>query len=349
MNTQIYKIDSNAVDNEKIGEAAAIIREGGLVAFPTETVYGLGADALNPEASRKIYAAKGRPSDNPLIVHIADFEDLVRIAAEVPQEAKKLADAFWPGPLTMIVNKNGKVPYETTGGMDTVAVRMPNHPAALELIRKSGCLIAAPSANTSGRPSPTLAEHVAEDLGGKIPMILDGGEVGIGIESTIIDLTEEIPMILRPGYITKEMLESVIGRVQTDPGIIASDSSKKPKAPGMKYRHYAPKAGLLLIDGKKDAVIEKINQMTDEMQAQGKRVGIIGTDETIAAYRGDMVLSMGAREDEDAIARHLYRILREFDEAGVDVIYSESFSTPRIGQAIMNRLLKAAGHQVLVV
>ena len=349
MNTQIYKIDSKAVDHQKMEEAAQLIRSGELVAFPTETVYGLGADALNPQASKKIYAAKGRPSDNPLIVHIAKFEDLEDIAKKVPQEAKKLADAFWPGPLTMIVDKNEKVPYETTGGMDTVAIRMPDHPAALELIRQSGCLIAAPSANTSGRPSPTLAEHVAEDLGGRIPMILDGGEVGIGIESTIIDLTEKIPMILRPGYITKEMLEAVIGTVQTDPGIIAADSTKKPKAPGMKYRHYAPKANLMLIDGAKCAVVDKINELTDAMHSEGKKVGIIGTDETVASYRGDMVLSIGAREDEDAIARHLYKLLREFDEADVDVIYSESFATPRIGQAIMNRLLKAAGHQVLTV
>lgn len=349
MNTQIYKVDGNAIEYDKIKEAAAIIREGGLVAFPTETVYGLGADALQPEASKKIYAAKGRPSDNPLIVHISKFEDLVRIAKEVPQEAEKLADAFWPGPLTMIVNKNEQVPYETTGGMDTVAIRMPNHPIALELIRESGCLIAAPSANTSGRPSPTLAEHVAEDLSGKIPMILDGGEVGIGIESTIIDLTEDVPMILRPGYITKEMLEEVIGTVMVDPGIIASNSKKKPKAPGMKYRHYAPKANLIVVDGEREAVIEKINGLTKEGHAQGKKVGIIGTDETASFYGGDLVLSMGAREDEDGIARHLYRILREFDEADVDVIYSESFVTPRIGQAIMNRLLKAAGHQVLTV
>lgn len=349
MNTQIYKIENKTTDLEKIKEAAAIIQKGGLVAFPTETVYGLGADALEPQASMKIYAAKGRPSDNPLIVHISKFEDLVYIAKDVPKAAEKLAKAFWPGPLTMVVNKNEKVPYETTGGMDTVAVRMPSHEVALELIRRSGCLIAAPSANTSGRPSPTLAEHVAEDLSGRIPMILDGGEVGIGIESTIIDLTEEIPMILRPGYITKQMLEEVIGPVQMDPGIIAEDSKQKPKAPGMKYRHYAPKASLILVDGEQSAVMEKINALTEQMQAQGKTVGIIGTDETVDAYHGDKIVSIGAREDEDGIARHLYRILREFDEAEVDVIYSESFATPRIGQAIMNRLLKAAGHQVLKV
>ena len=261
-----------------------------------------------------------------------------------------LADAFWPGPLTMIVWKNDRVPYATTGGMDTVAIRMPNHPIALSLIRESGCMIAAPSANTSGRPSPTLAAHVEEDLAGKISMILDGGAVGIGIESTIIDLSEEVPMILRPGYITKEMLEDVLGKeVRIDPGIIASTSNKKPKAPGMKYKHYAPKADLVLVEGKEAAVVAKINELVQEKQAQGIKVGVIATDETKGSYQADYVVSIGSRTDEDGIARHLYQILREFDEWEVGAIYSESFSTPRIGQAIMNRLMKAAGHQVLTV
>lgn len=348
MQTKVLKIDS--ADNRYIKEAAALIRAGELVAFPTETVYGLGADALHPEASKKIYAAKGRPSDNPLIVHIARFEDLEYIAKEVPVQARVLADAFWPGPLTMIVWKNDKVPYETTGGMETVAVRMPNHPAALELIRESGCLIAAPSANTSGKPSPTEAAHVALDMDGRIPMILDGGPVGIGIESTIIDLTEDIPMILRPGYITKEMLEKALGEeVRIDPGIIASDSERKPKAPGMKYKHYAPKADLILVEGETDHVVAEINRLTAVCQKEGKKVGIIATDETKECYGSDYTMSIGARADEDAIARHLYKILREFDDLNVDVIYSESFATPRIGQAIMNRLLKAAGHQVITV
>lgn len=348
MQTKVLKIDS--ADNRYIKEAAALIRAGELVAFPTETVYGLGADALHPEASKKIYAAKGRPSDNPLIVHIARFEDLEYIAREVPVQARVLADAFWPGPLTMIVWKNDKVPYETTGGMETVAVRMPNHPAALELIRESGCLIAAPSANTSGKPSPTEAAHVALDMDGRIPMILDGGPVGIGIESTIIDLTEDIPMILRPGYITKEMLEKALGEeVRIDPGIIASDSERKPKAPGMKYKHYAPKADLILVEGETDHVVAEINRLTAVCQKEGKKVGIIATDETKECYGSDYTMSIGARADEDAIARHLYKILREFDDLNVDVIYSESFATPRIGQAIMNRLLKAAGHQVITV
>ena len=227
---------------------------------------------------------------------------------------------------------------------------MPNHPVALALIDESGCMIAAPSANTSGKPSPTEAGHVALDLDGKIPMILDGGPVGIGIESTIIDLTEKVPMILRPGYITKEMLEEVLGEeVRIDPGIIAADSTKKPKAPGMKYKHYAPKADLVLVEGEQEAVVAKINALVREKQAAALKVGVVATDETESLYQADYVVTIGARSDEDAIARHLYKILREFDDWNVDAIYSESFSTPRIGQAIMNRLMKAAGHQVIHV
>lgn len=349
MKTELKKIDSSHIDEDIVERAAAIIRAGGLVAFPTETVYGLGADALNAEASARIYAAKGRPSDNPLIVHIADFADMERIAEYMPAAARLLADAFWPGPLTMIVRGNDRIPRETTGGMDTVAVRMPSHPVALELIRRSGGYIAAPSANTSGRPSPTLAEHVAEDMDGRIPMILDGGPVGIGIESTIVDLTEKVPMVLRPGYITLDMLNKIIGEVEMDPGIIAADSVTRPKAPGMKYKHYAPKADMILVDGEEEKVVKTINALAKDAEDSGKKVGIIATDETRERYGRGEVVSIGARQDEDAIARHLYRILREFDERNVDVIYSESFATPRIGQAIMNRLLKAAGHQIITV
>lgn len=350
MDTIIEKVDPRHIDTDVMQQAGKLIAEGELVAFPTETVYGLGGDALDPDASRKIYAAKGRPSDNPLIVHIADFDDMKRVAREVPEQAKKLADAFWPGPLTMIVWKSDAVPEATTGGMQTVAVRMPNHPVALELIRRSGCLIAAPSANTSGRPSPTEAQHVAEDLSGKIAMILDGGPVGIGIESTIIDLTEEKPMILRPGYITPEMLSEVLQEeVVIDPGIIAADDTRKPKAPGMKYKHYAPKAEMIIVDGAQDAVIHKINELTAAKRAEGKKVAVIATDETKDRYDAQVILSMGKRADEDAIAQHLYKILRECDELDVGEIYSECFQTPRIGQAIMNRLLKAAGHTVIHV
>ena len=261
METKFYEIDINNIDTDKMQEAGDLIAAGELVAFPTETVYGLGGDALHPEAAKKIYAAKGRPSDNPLIVHVAEVSDLQRIAKVVPEQAKKLADAFWPGPLTMVVWKNENVPYATTGGLDTVAVRMPNHPVALELIRRSGKLIAAPSANTSGRPSPTEGSHVMEDLDGRIAMVLDSGLVGIGIESTIIDLTEEKPMVLRPGYITPEMLSEVLGEeVIMDPGIIAADDTTKPKAPGMKYKHYAPKADMVIVDGEKEKVVAEITK-----------------------------------------------------------------------------------------
>lgn len=348
MDTKFYEIDGNNIDIDKMQEAGELIAAGELVAFPTETVYGLGGDALHPDAARKIYEAKGRPSDNPLIVHIAEVSDLERVGKDIPPQARKLAEAFWPGPLTMIVWKKEEVPFATTGGLNTVAVRMPNHPVALELIRRSGKLIAAPSANTSGRPSPTEASHVMGDLEGRIAMILDGGPVGIGIESTIIDLTEPVPMILRPGYITPKMLTEVLGEeVIIDPGIIAADDTTKPKAPGMKYKHYAPKADMIIVDGEQQAVIQRINALTKEAHEAGKKAAVIATEETQKDYTADVVLNIGAREDEDSIARHMYKILRECDKLEVEVIFSESFKTPRIGQAIMNRLLKAAAHQVI--
>lgn len=349
MKTLVEKINVEQIQSDIMKEAGTLIRRGELVAFPTETVYGLGADALSEEGAKKIYAAKGRPSDNPLIVHIAEFSALDAITARIPEEAKILADAFWPGPLTMIFQKSEKVPLTTTGGLETVAVRMPSHPVALALIREGGGYIAAPSANTSGRPSPTLASHVYEDLQGRIPLILDGGPVGIGLESTIVDLSGDVPMILRPGYITQEMLQEKIGNVLVDPGLIAADSTQRPKAPGMKYKHYAPKAQLTLIKGDSAAVVDKIRSLTQEHVQKGEKVGIIGTDETLSAYENAVVKNIGSRDDEDAIARHLYAVLREFDEEKVDVIFSEYFDTPRIGSAIMNRLLKAAGHQVIEV
>lgn len=345
--TDVKKIDESNIDRKIIRQAGQILKSGGLVAFPTETVYGLGADALQAQAAAKIYQAKGRPSDNPLIVHICCFEDIEEIVTHVPVAAKQLADAFWPGPLTIILPKSGKVPYETTGGMDTVAVRMPANRTALALIREGGGYIAAPSANTSGRPSPTLAEHVYEDLNGKIPLILDGGAVGIGIESTIIDLTEEIPLILRPGFISLEMLSKVIGEVHVDPGIAAGGTDGRPKAPGMKYRHYAPNAAMFLVEGKQQQVVAKMNALTRAAIQKGQKVGIIGTEETAGYYEQGHVVIIGSRQKEEEIAHNLYRILREFDESGVDIIYSECFETPRMGQAISNRMLKAAGYQVI--
>ena len=352
METEIIKIRPgdgpvSEEDEEKLRAAGAILQQGGLVAFPTETVYGLGGDALNPSSSQKIYAAKGRPSDSPLIVHIYGFEVIYKISMEVPEEARKIADAFWPGPLTMILPKSDAVPYETTGGLDTVAIRMPSHPAAQKLIKYSGGYIAAHSANTSGKPSPTVAKYVEEDMMGRIDAIIDGGEVGIGLESTIIDLTVTPPQILRPGYITQEKLSTVLGTVDTDTTILRADSGQAPKAPGMKYRHYAPRGELTIVEGTPEQVREYINRAAAADHTAGEKTGIIGTEEMLSGYIADVVKSVGSRKDEGSIARHLYTILREFDDEGVTKIYSEGFSTEGFGQAIMNRLLKAAGHKVV--
>ena len=349
METIIRKIDKNQINQDVIEEAGNVLKQGGLVAFPTETVYGLGADALKEEAAKKTYAAKGRPSDNPLIVHIADYEDLKKVAVNIPPETDALAAHFWPGPLTMIFEKSESVPYGTTGGLDTVAVRMPSDPIAAALIRAAGGFVSAPSANTSGRPSPTTAEHVRVDLEGKIDMILDGGPVGIGLESTIVDFTEEIPTILRPGYINQEMVRRVIGQVQMDRGLIQADSKVKPKAPGMKYRHYAPKADLTVVEGSPKAVQEKICALVEEKIRAGEKVGVIATEESIKAYPEGIVKCIGTRADEESIARHLFAVLREFDDCGVTYIYSEAFDTPQMGQAIMNRLMKAAGQKKILV
>jgi len=366
MQTSVVKVTEDA--NKDVGiyeEAGRILREGGLVAFPTETVYGLGGNGLDESASRKIYAAKGRPSDNPLILHIADTKMLYEIAEEVSDTARKLIDAFWPGPLTIVFKKAKNVPYETTGGLDSVAVRMPSHPVAAAMIRAAGVPIAAPSANVSGRPSPTLAKHVEEDMTGKIEMIIDGGSVGIGIESTIVDMTGEEPVILRPGYVTKEMMEAVIGAVGVDPTLMIKPSEDlRPKAPGMKYRHYAPKAELTLYEGSIDRVAKAVWEQTIESLKQGARVAIIATEETKAVYDGFIAeaeakevgcnidrncefILLGSRLDAESIARNLYAALRECDEKQVDYIFSETFSLENFGQAIMNRLRKAAGYNII--
>lgn len=339
----------SGIDEEGIARAGAILKQGGLVAFPTETVYGLGADALDAQAAAKIYAAKGRPSDNPLIVHIADWDALAYIVEEIPEQAKLLADAFWPGPLTMIFRKSDVVPLATTGGLQTVAVRMPSDEIARAMIRAGGGYIAAPSANTSGRPSPTKASHVKEDMDGIIEMIIDGGDVQIGLESTIVDLTEGVPMILRPGYINQEMLEKTVGEVRVDPAVSGADTTARPKAPGMRYRHYAPKADLIIVEGSQEAVRRRINELVQEAKAAGKKPGVIGTEESKDFYEGGLVKSIGSRTEEITIAQHLYSILREFDNSDISVIYSESFETPNMGLAIMNRLIKAAGHQIIRV
>lgn len=330
-------------------EAGEIIKAGGLVAFPTETVYGLGGDALNPASAKKIYEAKGRPSDNPLIVHIAAMEALPAIVEEVPETAKRLASLFWPGPLTMILKKAKRVPKETTGGLDTVAVRMPVHDVALDFIQAAGGYVAAPSANRSGRPSPTTAAYVAEDMEGRIEMILDGGQATLGLESTIVDLTVEPPMLLRPGFVTEEMLSVALGEVAVDETLLRGDSGQAPKAPGMKYRHYAPKGELVIVRGAEAAVTTYINERLREGRAENKKTGVIATDETVAHYEADVRFGVGEKGSAKAVAERLYRVLRECDDEGVELILSECFDGEGVGAAVMNRLMKAAGYHIIDV
>lgn len=344
MKTIVKKINTNKIDMQVIEEAGRILKNGGLVAFPTETVYGLGANALDEKAAKRIYQAKGRPSDNPLIVHIANVQALDKIAVNVPLNVDELAYYFWPGPLTLILEKSPAVPYGTTGGLDTVAVRMPSDPIARELILAGGGYIAAPSANQSGRPSPTSSEHVRQDLEGKIDMILDGGNVDIGLESTILDMTVTPPTILRPGAVTLDMLEEVLGDVSIDQTLLGNESSTPPKAPGMKYRHYAPQAKLTIVEGNIREEVFAIRQLAYEASRSGRKAGIIATSETVGFYTNGVIKNIGSRENEKTIARNLYAVLREFDEEKVDEIYSESFAQQGIGNAIMNRLEKAAGY-----
>ena len=346
MMTTIVRMTEDSIDEEAIKLAGSILKKGGLVAFPTETVYGLGGNAYDPGASKKIYAAKGRPSDNPLIVHIAKTEDLGMIAESIPDLAWTLAERFWPGPLTMILPKKADLPKETTGGLDTVAVRFPSNKIACALIREAGGFVAAPSANLSGRPSTTKAEHVIHDMDGRIDMIIDGGECAIGLESTIIDLTEETPVILRPGYYNIQNLSEVAGEVRADKNI-GLKKDLPPKAPGMKYRHYAPKAELILVAGERTHVAEKINELVGKAGREGKRPAVICSQETKDLYAGCPVYSPGSFEKEEEIAHRLFACLREIDETDADIIYSEMFDTPNIGRAIMNRLKKAAGNHII--
>lgn len=379
--------DRNHIKDEELKEAAGILRSGGLVAFPTETVYGLGGNALDEDAARKIYAAKGRPSDNPLIAHVSCVEEVAPLVKEIPEAGRKLMEAFWPGPLTMIFPKSEKVPYGTTGGLDTVAIRMPDDPVANRLIALAGVPVAAPSANTSGRPSPTTADHVWQDMNGRIDMIIDGGPVGIGVESTIVDVSSAVPAVLRPGAITMEMLEEVLGEVSVDPAILGPLSADvRPKAPGMKYKHYAPKADLTLVEPgtgadresgaeqvtgaeqkngadrntgaaqetgleetQLQAMIRKVRELSREKIEAGYKVGVICTDESRGCYTDGEVRSIGARKSQASVAHNLYALLREFDDLGVDYIFSESFPKDHLGQAIMNRLSKAAGYKIVKV
>ena len=318
MNTIIKKIEENNIDLKVIEQAANILKNGGLVAFPTETVYGLGADALDYNAANNIYTAKGRPSDNPLIVHISKEYNLNSLVKEIPEKAKILINKFWPGPLTIVFNKNSNIPDNITGGLDTVAIRIPSNAIAYKIIEKAGIPIAAPSANTSTRPSPTSAEHVIEDLNGKIDMIIDGGTVSIGLESTVIDITTDVPIILRPGYITKDMIEIAIGKVEIDKGLLYNNAKVIPRSPGMKYKHYAPKGEILIIDGDLLEVTETINTIARKRITEGFKVGIIATEQTYPYYKEGIIKNIGSRKNKEEIAKRLFAVLREFDTLKID-------------------------------
>lgn len=351
MKTEIIKLDINNMDMDKLKFAAEVLKRGGLVAFPTETVYGLGADALNEQAVKSIFYAKGRPSDNPLIVHIADMLPLKDIVREIPAAASKVMETFWPGPITLVMKKSGIIPDVITAGLDTVAVRMPSHPVALALIKLSGIPIAAPSANTSGRPSPTCAKHVIEDLFGKVDVIIDAGSTEVGLESTVLDVTADPPMILRPGGVTKEQLQKLFGTVSADPASVEKGikSDVTPRSPGMKYKHYSPKADVMVFEGELGKVVGKINEVAADFIKQGETVGVLATDQTKTQYHTQNVISMGDRQNPETIASSLFYALREFDEAGVDIILAEAVERKGIGLAVMNRMNKAAGFNIIKV
>ena len=357
MKTTVVRMDPRRVDDaakEALREAGRILKRGGLVVFPTETVYGLGADAFNEEAAAKIYEAKGRPSDNPLIVHIADVSDLDRLLENTGEQAlraaKTLADAFWPGPLTMVLNKTADLPLQTTGGLSTVAVRLPANETARMLIREGGGFVAAPSANVSGRPSPTSAAHCIADLDGRVDMILDGGDCVIGLESTIVDLTGSEPEILRPGKITEEEILAVLGlkkeNMRTEAAVIDETGDEKPRAPGMKYRHYAPQGVLTVVQGEASRVREAIDKLLAQARTAGRRTGVIVTAESEDYYRADAILCRGCAYDREALAHNLYRVLRGMDEAGVQDIFFELPDREGCTDAIINRLYKACGGRV---
>ncbi len=352
MKTEIIKVDTSAPGWDKqLDYAAEVLRSGGLVAFPTETVYGLGANALDEKAVEGIYRAKGRPSDNPLIVHITNTGSVKELVDNIPFVASLLMENFWPGPLTLVMPRSRKIPDIITAGLDTVAVRMPSHPIAAALINKAGVPVAAPSANSSGKTSPTLAKHVIEDLSGKVDVIIDGGSAKVGVESTVLDITVTPPMILRPGGITLEQLRNVLGAVCSDHAA-SGVSHSAPRSPGMKYKHYSPKAALLLLQGDAERVAAEISKRAELYHREGSSIGILNTDETASLYEPSLfayckILSLGSREHPETLASNLFRCLREFDEKAVEMILAETPDVNGIGQAVMNRLLKAAGGNII--
>ncbi len=355
--TRVIQVNPAAPEPAVIQEAARIIKTGGVVVFPTETVYGLGADGLNPAAVARIFAAKGRPPDNPVILHVSHPDEITPLVEEVPPMAWKLVKAFWPGPLTLILKRSKVVPDVVTAGLDTVATRMPDHPVALALIRASGVPLAAPSANISGRPSPTFARHVEVDLSGRVELVLDGGPTGVGLESTVLDLSRGKPVILRPGGVTREELAEVVGGVDVDPAVERQpdpDEKAGPaRSPGTKYIHYAPLAPVVVVqgdfrrEGELERMVATIQALADFYCSSGDRVGIMASRETAPLYRAGVVRVVGSRSDLTTVAANLFQTLRAFDEEGVDRILAEGFETSGIGLAVMNRLYRAAGFRVL--
>ncbi|MCP3739789.1 L-threonylcarbamoyladenylate synthase [Rossellomorea sp. BNER] len=327
----------------QVVDASQYLKDNEVVAFPTETVYGLGANATSDVAVDKIFQAKGRPSDNPLIVHISTSDQLNELVEEIPETAKRLIENFWPGPLTIIFKKKeGVFSNKVTAGLNTVAIRMPDHPIALALIAAANLPIAAPSANRSGRPSPTTAAHVIEDLQGRIVGVVDGGETGVGVESTVVDCTGDDPVILRPGGVTREQLEEIVGTVEVDPSL--KEGKGAPKSPGMKYTHYAPNAPLYLVK----ASIETFRTLIRNKQKEGLKVGVLTTAENKEAFtEADVIIPCGKREDLPTVAHSLYDTLRAFNSSDVDIIFSETFPEEGVGLAIMNRLQKAAGYRLI--
>jgi len=355
LHTRYWKVNPFSPNwDRSILEAASLIAGGKIVAFPTETVYGLGANALCPKAAERVFAAKGRPSDNPLIVHIAYFWQAAMLVKELPPKAYTLASRFWPGPLTMVLPKSPLVPDAVSAGLDTVAVRMPDHLVARELIRRSGCAIAAPSANISGKPSPTTARHVLRDLYGRIDGVLDGGASEVGLESTVLDLTSEVPVILRPGGITKEQLEQAVGEIRVDPNLQQIEGNIPPRSPGMKYKHYAPAGKVFLVDGEPQKAAEWIRAACERNRAEGIKSAILCSKETAHVYNGcvgslGFVEVLGSKSDLGGVARHLYSALRRCDLEGIEMIYLEAFSANGIGMAVMNRMYKASGSNLVTV
>jgi L-threonylcarbamoyladenylate synthase len=349
MRTLLLKVDPENPDLTKIQAAADLIKRGGLVAFPTETVYGLGADALNAEAVLRLFEAKKRPLDNPAIVHIADITEVYPLVVEVPKKAELLMKEFWPGPLTLLFKHSEKVPNVSVAGLDTIAIRMPKHRVALALIHQSGCPIAAPSANLAGKPSPTTAQHVQDDLNGRIDAIIDGGATKIGVESTVVDLSRDPPMLLRPGGTPFESLKKVLSDLQLHPFVQAEQDlpPETARSPGMKHKHYAPKAEVVLVEGSVGAVTEKICALTENYRSKGKKVAVFATDETRAKYSADVVKSLGSRFNLGTVAQNLFRLLREADAEGVEVILAEGLPSEGLGLAVMNRLRKASGYHIV--